>query len=88
MPQLGLLEKIEKDFGSFIDFKEKFTEAALTHFGSGWVWLVCKSFPKLFPHLLPFSSRLHLWHHLVTIMVLKIYSTHYIVCVVSSAEQL
>ena len=42
-PQLGLLKQIEKDFGSFTDFKEKFIEAASTFFGSGWVWLVCKS---------------------------------------------
>lgn len=48
MPQLGLLEQIEKDFGSFTNFREKFIQAALTHFGSGWVWLVCKSFPELF----------------------------------------
>lgn len=41
-PQLGLLKQIEKDFGSFTDFKEKFIEAASTFFGSGWVWLVLK----------------------------------------------
>ncbi|PON54681.1 Manganese/iron superoxide dismutase [Trema orientale] len=42
MPVLGVLEQIEKDFGSFTNFREKFTEAALTLFGSGWVWLVVK----------------------------------------------
>ncbi|KAK9935762.1 hypothetical protein M0R45_022847 [Rubus argutus] len=42
MPQLGVLEQIEKDFGSFSNFREKFIEAALTLFGSGWVWLVLK----------------------------------------------
>ena len=47
MPQLGVLQQIEKDFGSFTNFREKFTEAALTLFGSGWVWLVCKSFLML-----------------------------------------
>lgn len=41
-PVLGLLKQIEKDFGSFTNFREKFIEAALTLFGSGWVWLVCK----------------------------------------------
>ncbi|XP_073146494.1 superoxide dismutase [Fe] 3, chloroplastic isoform X1 [Henckelia pumila] len=42
MPTLGLLQQIEKDFTSFANFKDKFTQAALTLFGSGWVWLVLK----------------------------------------------
>ncbi|KAK4709750.1 hypothetical protein R3W88_004263 [Solanum pinnatisectum] len=40
MPKLGLLQQIDKDFGSFTNFKDKFIEAALTLFGSGWIWLV------------------------------------------------
>ncbi len=31
---------IDKDFGSFDAFKEKFSAAALGQFGSGWAWLV------------------------------------------------
>ncbi|KAG6773658.1 hypothetical protein POTOM_020950 [Populus tomentosa] len=42
MPELGMLEQIEKDFGSFTNFRNKFAETALTLFGSGWVWLVLK----------------------------------------------
>ncbi|XP_038690445.1 superoxide dismutase [Fe] 3, chloroplastic isoform X2 [Tripterygium wilfordii] len=42
MPKLGVLQQIEKDFGSFENFREKFIETALTVFGSGWVWLVLK----------------------------------------------
>lgn len=30
---------IEKDIGGFEKFKEAFTKAALTRFGSGWAWL-------------------------------------------------
>lgn len=33
-------EVIEKEFGSLDKFKELFTNAALTRFGSGWAWLV------------------------------------------------
>ncbi|KAE8732840.1 Superoxide dismutase 2 [Hibiscus syriacus] len=46
MPKLGLLEQIEKDFGSFTNFREKFVETVLSLFGSGWVWLVLKEARK------------------------------------------
>ncbi len=37
----GALEKaITATFGGFTEFKEKFTNAAVNHFGSGWAWLV------------------------------------------------
>jgi Fe-Mn family superoxide dismutase len=35
-----LLKQIKKDFGSYIDFKNKFEMMAKKRFGSGWVWLV------------------------------------------------
>lgn len=36
----GFKQIIEKDLGSFEKFKEQFSAAALTRFGSGWAWLV------------------------------------------------
>ncbi len=39
-PSGKLLETINKSFGSFENFKEKFTKSAITNFGSGWTWLV------------------------------------------------
>jgi Fe-Mn family superoxide dismutase len=42
-PTGDLLAAITRDFGSFDKFKEDFTTAATTQFGSGWAWLVLKS---------------------------------------------
>jgi Fe-Mn family superoxide dismutase len=39
-PTGDLLAAIVRDFGSFDKFKEEFTTAATTQFGSGWAWLV------------------------------------------------
>ncbi|MGB0513933.1 MAG: superoxide dismutase [Fe] [Wenzhouxiangellaceae bacterium] len=39
-PQGALADAINRDFGSFANFKEKFTESAIGNFGSGWTWLV------------------------------------------------
>lgn len=38
-PIKEIAEAIEKDIGGFEKFKEAFTKAALTRFGSGWAWL-------------------------------------------------
>jgi Fe-Mn family superoxide dismutase len=42
VPSGELSAAIDRDFGSFDAFKEKFVTAAATQFGSGWGWLVEK----------------------------------------------
>lgn len=41
-PTGSLKEAINKAFGSFDAFKEKFNTAGATRFGSGWAWLLVK----------------------------------------------
>lgn len=39
-PHGDLRRKLVASFGTLDDFKATFTNSCLTHFGSGWVWLV------------------------------------------------
>ncbi|KKT98293.1 MAG: Superoxide dismutase [Parcubacteria group bacterium GW2011_GWC2_45_15] len=42
-----LSAEIKATFSSIAEFKEKFTQAAVNQFGSGWAWLVRNSAKKL-----------------------------------------
>ena len=54
MPKGDLLEAIKKDFGSFEEFKKKFSDAAAALFGSGWAWLAKDASGKL--EIMPLSN--------------------------------
>lgn len=47
-PSGGLAAAIDRDFGSMDKFKEQFSTAAKSVFGSGWAWLSVGSDKKLF----------------------------------------
>lgn len=46
-PSGALADKINEDFGSLDQFKEAFSNAGATQFGSGWTWLVLDKQGKL-----------------------------------------
>lgn len=46
-PSGDLAKAIESAYGSFEDFKDKFSTAAATRFGSGWAWLCVHEGGKL-----------------------------------------
>ena len=46
-PSGELLAAIEEDFGSYDKFKELFSAAAASQFGSGWAWLILDENGKL-----------------------------------------
>lgn len=46
-PSGDLAAAIDSTFGSFDEFKKKFTEAGTTRFGSGWAWLSVDGSGKL-----------------------------------------
>jgi Fe-Mn family superoxide dismutase len=39
-PSGSLLSAINESFGSFAEFKSKFTDSAINNFGASWTWLV------------------------------------------------
>ncbi len=46
--QMNISKAIDRDFGSFDEFKKQFSAAATTRFGSGWAWLCVDADDKLF----------------------------------------
>lgn len=46
-PEGALAEAIERDFGSYRQWKEQMKQAAVGKFGSGWAWLVTDSKGRL-----------------------------------------
>jgi Fe-Mn family superoxide dismutase len=52
-PTGDLARAIDETFGSFDAFKERFSTAAATRFGSGWAWLALDAFGQLIVYSTP-----------------------------------
>ena len=50
-PKSEISESINSNFGSFENFKNEFSKAAATRFGSGWAWLCSNENVKLLMNL-------------------------------------
>jgi superoxide dismutase, Fe-Mn family len=58
-----LVSDIRKEFGSTEEFKKLFTQIAVTHFASGWVWLVRDEKEALKVYSLPNQDSPYLTGH-------------------------
>lgn len=63
-PAGELRSAIEKTFGSFEAFKETFSNAAATRFGSGWAWLVVTPFKEIKVYSLPNQDSPYMLGHI------------------------
>jgi Fe-Mn family superoxide dismutase len=75
-PSGGLEEAIEAAFGSFAEFKEVFSKAAATFFGSGWVWLCVNAEGELVVTTTP-GHDTPLYEGLFPILVLDVWEHAY-----------
>lgn len=55
-PTGKLADSINKQFGSFTEFKKQFIQAGLDRFGSGWIWL-CVNNGKLKITAMPYQDN-------------------------------
>nr|WP_290668036.1 superoxide dismutase [Ardenticatena sp.] len=62
-PTGDLAAAIDAAFGSFDAFKETFSKAAATRFGSGWAWLVVTAFGELKVYSTPNQDSPYMFGH-------------------------
>lgn len=75
-PSAKVVEEINKNFGSFENFKKTFTQKALVHVGSGWIWL-CVSSNKNLEILVTLNHETPLAKGLFPILVLDLWEHAY-----------
>ncbi|PZN06577.1 MAG: superoxide dismutase, partial [Bacillota bacterium] len=62
-PSGALADAINSKFGSFEQFKEQFSKTAVSHFGSGWAWLVVDENGELQVYSLPNQDSPYMKNH-------------------------
>ena len=75
VPEGRIKELIEEGFGDLQTFRDRFKEAALSHFGSGWVWLVLDG-PRL-RILTTVNADAPLGTHMVPVLTLDVWEHAY-----------
>ena len=76
-PTGAIAAAIDRDFGSFDAFKEAFSKAAITVFGSGWAWLAKDSTGKLVIHQSTGPADLPMKHGLTAILTIDVWEHAY-----------
>lgn len=71
-----LQSEIEKKFGSIDNFKKIFSDNAISHFGSGWSWLVRDENGELMTYALPNQESPYLKNH-TPIMTIDVWEHAY-----------
>lgn len=71
-----LADAIKRDFGSFDDFKTRFSETAAGEFGSGWAWLVSDKDGKL-SVMSTHDADLPLAHGAIAILTIDVWEHAY-----------
>lgn len=75
-PSDTLAKEIDRAFGSFDTFVEKFSSVSVAHFGSGWGWLVLDAEGKLQVYSLPNQDSPYMQGH-VPILGLDVWEHAY-----------
>jgi len=75
VPEGRIKELIEESFGDLQTFRNRFREAALSHFGSGWVWLVLDG-PRL-RIMTTVNADSPLGTHMVPVLTLDVWEHAY-----------
>ncbi len=75
-PSGELAKELDSAFGSFDAFVEKFSNASIAHFGSGWGWLVVDGEGKLQVYSLPNQDSPYMQGH-VPILGLDVWEHAY-----------
>ncbi len=76
-PKGDLLKAIVKDFGGYEGFITKFKQVAVSHFGSGWAWLVLNPENKKLEIMQTHDQESPISHNKIPLLVVDVWEHAY-----------